>query len=60
MADIKVVVHGALGKMGQEVLNTVFKTEGMAPFGAADIAAAEGLTSLPSGSGEITISSDVS
>ena len=60
MADIKVVVHGALGKMGQEVLNTVFKTEGMAPFGAADIAATEGLTSLPNGSGEIPISSDVS
>ena len=60
MADIKVVVHGALGKMGQEVLNTVFETEGMVPFGAADIAAAEGLTSLPDGSGEIPISSDVS
>ena len=60
MADLKIVVHGALGKMGQEVLGTVCKTEGMAPHGAADIAGPEGLTDLPDGSGEIPISSDIS
>ena len=60
MADLKIVVHGALGKMGQEVLGTVCKTEGMTPHGAADIAGPEGLTDLPDGSGEIPISSDIS
>ena len=60
MTDIKVVVHGALGKMGQEVLSTVCKTQGMVPYGAADIAASDGLISLPDRSGEISLSSDVS
>ena len=55
MADLKIVVHGALGKMGQEALGTVCKTEGMTPHGAADIAGPEGLTELPDGSGEIPI-----
>jgi len=40
MADIKVVVNGVLGKMGQEVLNAVDNTQGMKPIAGSDIAAA--------------------
>ena len=59
MPDIKVVVNGALGKMGQEVLNTVCKTDGMVPFGASDIASSDGLIKLPDGPDEISISNDI-
>ena len=59
MPDIKVVVNGALGKMGQEVLNTVCKTDGMVPFGASDIASSDGLIKLPDGPDEIAISNDI-
>ena len=36
MATINVVVHGALGKMGQEVLRTVTNAKYMTPDGGAD------------------------
>ena len=34
MAELKVVVHGALGKMGQEVLNAVNGSDGLVAVGA--------------------------
>ena len=46
MADLKVVVHGALGKMGQEVLNAVNITDGLVPVGGADFAASEDTVNL--------------
>ena len=53
---INVVVHGVMGKMGQQVLETVTTTLGMQPVGAADITASEGTIALPDGLGEIPIS----
>ena len=49
MADIKVVVNGVLGKMGQEVLNAVDNTQGMKPVGGSDIAATIDQIPLPTG-----------
>ena len=53
---INVVVHGVMGKMGQQVLETVTNTLGMQPIGAADITASQGTIGLPDGLGEIPIS----
>ncbi len=53
---INVVVHGVMGKMGQQVLETVTNTLGMQPVGAADITASQGTMALPDGLGEIPIS----
>ena len=53
---INVVVHGVMGKMGQQVLETVTSTLGMQPVGAADITASEGTIALPDGLGDIPIS----
>ena len=53
---INVVVHGVMGKMGQQVLETVTRTLGMQPVGAADITATQGTIALPDGLGEIPIS----
>lgn len=60
MSTINVVVHGALGKMGQEVLNAVTNAEDMVPVGGADQAADPGSISLPDMSGQIPISNDLS
>ena len=53
---INVVVHGVMGKMGQQVLETVTTTLGMQPVGAADITASQGTIALPDGLGDIPIS----
>ena len=53
---INVVVHGVMGKMGQQVLETVTTTLGMQPVGATDIMASQGTMALPDGLGEIPIS----
>ena len=53
---INVVVHGVMGKMGQQVLETVTSTLGMQPIGAADITASQGTIGLSDGLGEIPIS----
>ena len=60
MSSINVVVHGALGKMGQEVLNAVTSAEDMNPVGAADLAADPGNLALPDGSGQVPLSDDLS
>lgn len=60
MSSINVVVHGALGKMGQEVLNAVTNAEDMNPVGAADLAADPGNIALPDGSGQVPLSNDLS
>lgn len=60
MSSINVVVHGALGKMGQEVLNAVTNAEDMNAVGAADLAAEPGNLALPDGSGQIPLSDDLS
>lgn len=59
MASINVVVHGALGKMGQEVLRAVTAAPDMTPVGAADGMAQPGTIVLPDGSGKIPISNSL-
>ena len=59
MAPIKVVVHGILGKMGQQVFSTVAGESDMVPVGGADERAQSGLIPLPDGSGSVPISSSL-
>ena len=59
MVPINVVVHGVLGKMGQEVLRTLCREPGMNPVGAADLHAEHGKLPLPDGSGAVPVSSDL-
>ena len=56
MAGTRVVVHGVLGRMGQEVLKAVCAEPGLEPFGAADGRAASDSLPLPDGSGTIPLS----
>ena len=56
MATINVVVHGALGRMGQEVLRAVTNAEDMTPVGGADGMAEPGSLTLPDGSGTVPVS----
>ena len=60
MSDIKVVVNGALGRMGQEVLNAVNKTEGLIPVAGSDVAASTSTVKIPNSSIEIPIFENIS
>ncbi len=59
MAPIKVVVHGALGRMGKTVLDTMCREPEMESVGAVDVMAAEDYLSLPDGSGLIPLSAEL-
>ncbi len=59
MSSINVAVHGALGKMGQEVLRAVTNASDMNPVGAADGMAEPGQISLPDGSSSAPISNNL-
>lgn len=56
---INVVVHGVMGKMGQQVLEAVTNANGLHPIAAADIAGTKDTITLPDGSGEIPISNSL-
>ncbi len=56
---IKVVVHGAAGKMGREVLNAVCHAADLKPVGAVDKLVGAGELTLPHGCGPIPFSSDL-
>lgn len=56
---INVVVHGVMGKMGQQVLDMATRADGMQPTGAADITASKGSLALPDNSGDIPLSSSL-
>ncbi len=56
MSSINVAVHGALGRMGQEVLRAVSAAADMRPVGGADAKATADSMPLPDGSGEIPAS----
>jgi 4-hydroxy-tetrahydrodipicolinate reductase len=56
---IKVVVHGALGKVGREVLNALCRYSQLEPVGAVDKRASEEKLSLPDQSGYIPLSSNL-
>lgn len=59
MGPIKVVVHGALGKMGREVINALSKDPETQLVGAADINAGSDRLSAPDGTSEVPLSPDL-
>ena len=56
MESIKVVVHGAFGKMGREVVQTVCREADIEPAGVVSRSAQPGTYALPDGSGTIPLS----
>ncbi len=56
MSPINVVVHGVLGRMGQEVLRAVSFENDMRPVGAVDSRAEGESVSIPDGSGALLVS----
>jgi len=59
MKQIRVVVNGALGKMGREVIKAVSREPGMQVVGALEAEVAEDFLSLPDNSGVVPFSSDL-
>ena len=59
MAPIRVVVHGALGRMGQEVINALCSNPQLEPVGAVDKKATKEYLPLPDQSGSIPLSSNL-
>lgn len=59
MKRIKVAVHGAYGKMGREVINTVCRESELELCGAVEKAVTTDRLSLPDGSASVPISSDI-
>ncbi|MCH7786398.1 MAG: 4-hydroxy-tetrahydrodipicolinate reductase [Chloroflexi bacterium] len=60
METIKIVIQGALGKMGQEVASTVCREAGMKAVGAVDKSALKDSSyDLPDGSGAIPLSNSL-
>jgi 4-hydroxy-tetrahydrodipicolinate reductase len=59
MDIINVLVHGAAGRVGQEVLRAVCREPGMRMVGAVDIKVTADPLSLPDGSGSVPFSSDI-
>ena len=58
-APIKVVVHGAQGKMGREILAALCRDSQFEPVGAVELTASEPLLRLPDGVGSIPFASDL-
>ncbi len=56
---IKVAVNGALGRMGNEVLNALCRHPQLEPVGAVDKMASEDKLTLPDQSGSISLSSNL-
>lgn len=59
MQPIKVVVQGALGKVGQEVVKAVSRESEMRLVGAVDLKAAQDSLTLPEGGGTVPFSADL-
>ncbi len=59
MEPIRVVVHGALGKMGREVMSALYHEPGIVPVGAVDAMASRQSLLLPDNSGEIPLSTSL-
>lgn len=58
MDYIAVVVHGALGKMGQEIIKAVCREPGLKLVGAIDAQAACDYLELPDSAGNVPLSAD--
>ena len=59
MEAIKVVVHGALGRMGGEVVSALCREPGVTLVGAVDLEAKEDYLRKPDGSGAVPLASDL-
>jgi 4-hydroxy-tetrahydrodipicolinate reductase len=59
MERVKVVVHGALGKMGHEVLSALCRDPELEAVAGVDIKAEDADLPLPDGSGSIPFSADL-
>lgn len=59
MELIRVVVHGALGRMGREVINAVCREEGMQIVGAVELESGANSLSLPDGSGSVLLTASL-
>ena len=59
MTSIRVVVHGALSKVGQEVVKAVYREPEMKLAGAVDRKATQDSLALPDGSGTVPYSADL-
>lgn len=59
MKPIRVVVHGALGRMGQQVINAVCQEPGMEVVGAVDLKVTQEHLPLPDSSREVPASSNL-
>lgn len=59
MKPIKVVVHGALGKVGREVVNAVCHEPEMQVVGAVELQVSEDYLPLPDNSGTVPFSSNL-
>src|SRR4030043_251534 len=60
MEPITVLVHGALGKMGREVVAAINRTPELELVGAVDIKATQGELTLPDDSKKVPLSSNLS
>ncbi|OGO00703.1 MAG: 4-hydroxy-tetrahydrodipicolinate reductase [Chloroflexi bacterium RBG_13_52_12] len=59
MPQIKVVVHGAAGRVGQEVVKAVCQEPEMKLVGAVDVKVTGDSLTLPDGSGKVPFSTDL-
>jgi len=59
MKPIRVVVHGALGKMGREIINALCHEPETQVVGGVELQVSEDYLSLPDGSGTVSLSSDL-
>jgi len=59
MEQIRVVVHGALGRMGQEIINALCLEPDMKTVGAVELKTKDDYLPLPDGSGQVPFSSDL-
>ena len=59
MTPIRIVVHGAAGRVGQEVVRAVCREPEMQPVGAVDLKATQDSLTLPDGSGAVPFSTDL-
>ncbi len=59
MKPIKVVVHGALGRVGREVVNALCREPEIKVVGAIELKVPEDYLPLPDGSGKVPFSSNV-
>jgi len=59
MEQIRVVVHGALGRMGQEITNALCLESDMKIVGAVELKTTDDYLPLPDGSSKVPFSSDL-